>query len=720
MSVIREAVFIQDRNNSVLDVYSNKVFRIVVLLVPLFFLCGNATMTFMYYNGMYPTVNGAAMWFSNAVDILYLLIAIYLVRTSYGPDGLLIPNKLAAAKMVLMIMVVVQWNLNSYICPFRDFWAYAPLFVVVEAFFFDVKLVSWSTLLILVSMFISWLTNGAALLPVRDEFYYLNLTFREICLAFTLLSINFITGFGKVFIIEMISTRDKEREIMEKSLAYEREARMKSDFLANMSHEIRTPMNAVIGMAELAMREEMTSAAKDCIVQIQKSGRNLLNIINDILDYSKIESGKMEIVPERYEPSVEINDIANVLATRVGEKDLNLYFVVDPCIPRVLLGDAMRIRQVIINLVNNAIKFTQNGSVGVILQCKNTDPDEVNITYHIRDTGIGIRKEDMDKLFVSFQQVDSRRNRTEEGTGLGLAISQSLVEAMGGVIGVESEYGRGSDFWFSIPQKVLDSAPGFAVTDPGSKRAVLISNDHFDISVFRDDMNSLGVGFAGINSTDEYKPLTGIRDYLFFAAEQYDDKIGEFLDRNPDIMGIVNIGYNSGFKPDRGNLYVLRCPVSTPGIVKLLNNETSGLRESEEEGAYSANFSAPTAKVLIVDDNEINIAITEGLLSEMDMIIDSATGGAEAVSKAEKEHYDIILMDHMMPEVDGVDATKMIRENIKENEPVIIALSANAVEEARKLFFEAGMNDFVAKPVDVKDLVSKIRKWLPEEKIEKK
>ncbi|MBR5338000.1 MAG: response regulator [Lachnospiraceae bacterium] len=715
-----EATDKPSKNISVLDEYSNKVFKLVLLIVPIFFICGNITMTILHYNGSYPDINDIALWCANTVDVCYMAIAIYLIKTSYDEAGFLIPRKLKAAKMILMFMVVLQWNMNSYICPFTDFWAYAPLFVIVVAFFFDMRLVGLTTMLIIVSLLISWGINGNRLLPAHDPFFTLNLIFRGVCLVFTLLSVNIVTWFGKVFIIEAVAFREKEREMREISMEYEREVRMKSDFLANMSHEIRTPMNAVIGMAEIAMRENLPPNAVDCLTQIQKSGRNLLNIINDILDFSKIESGKMEIVPERYEPSSELNDISNVLATRVGDKNLKLYFIVDPDIPHALEGDAMRIRQVIINLANNAIKFTQEGSVGVTVTCENKGEDEVSLTFHIKDTGIGIMEEDVEKIFTSFQQVDSRRNRSVEGTGLGLAISKRLVEAMGGSIGLETKYGEGSDFWFTIPQKVLDPQPDIKITDQFWRRGLVINDDPPRVGLFKDILENIGMSVEIMTDTGGYRPATGYKDYLFFDYRRYTEGIHEFLEDNPDVTGIALIEFNSSFKSDLPNLRTLRRPVATPKIERLLfeDKETDGPAFDVEE-AYSANFTAPNAKILIVDDNEINIAITEGLLSLLNMNVDSAMSGKEAIDKIGREDYDIVLMDHMMPEMDGVDATKIIRRTKSEDELVIIALSANAIAEAQKMFLESGMNDFVAKPIDIKVLVSKIKKWLPEEKIVK-
>ena len=703
---------------SVLDEYSNRVFKLVVLIVPIFFLGGNGTMSVLHYIlGWYPAINETAMWISNAIDIIYMIIAIWLVRHSYGPDGLLIPKNLYMAKWILMFMVVMQWNINSYVCPFEDFWAFAPLFVIIQAFFFDVKLVRLSTALILTSMFISWIINGENLLPARNEFFYLNLIFRIVGLAFTLLSINIVAWFGKVFIIEVVASREKERLLQEQSAELEREARMKSDFLANMSHEIRTPMNAVIGMAEIAMREEVSPGARDCLTQIQKSGRNLLNIINDILDYSKIESGKMEIIPERYEPASELNDILSILFTRVGDKPLEVVVVTDTKLPHVLYGDYMRIRQVLINLANNAIKFTNEGRVIVRLECENTGEDSVLIKFHIEDTGIGIKKEDIDRLFTSFTQVDSRRNRSVEGTGLGLAISQKLVEAMGGEIGVDSVYGEGSDFWFTVPQKVLDHSYDCEIEDAADKCAILLNSSEARAELFKDQMSSFGVESARIGSLDEYES-SGKKEYLFIELPEYDDSKRSFLDAHPDVTGVILVEFDSDFNPDRPDILTLRRPISTLGFVRVLNNKSDIDRSAEVQDGYSINYTAPDAKILVVDDNEINITVVGGLLAPMEIKIDSALSGKEAIEKVTANDYDIVLMDHMMPGMDGVDTTKIIREMLPNKQDlVIIALSANAMESSRQMFLEAGMDDFIAKPVEIKELVSKLKKWLPDEKV---
>ncbi|MBQ9437688.1 MAG: response regulator [Lachnospiraceae bacterium] len=524
---------------------------------------------------------------------------------------------------------------------------------------------------------------------------------------------------GTIFILhDATEGIQKMRAMEEANRELERAAKMKSDFLANMSHEIRTPMNAVIGMAEIALREELPVSVVDYLNQIKNSGHNLLNIINDILDFSKIEAGKMEIFPEKYEPMSELNDIANVLATRIQGKNLELFMTVDPGIPCSLVGDIMRIRQVLINLANNAIKFTKEGIVHIQISGIQTSEEEVALTFDVIDTGQGIKQEDLDKLFVSFQQVDSKRNRTVEGTGLGLAISERLCTAMGGSIGVQSVYGKGSDFYFTIPQKVADPTPGLIVEN-AKEKFVFFLNEKLDmIEMFLEELSKLGVEGKSIQSPAEYVP-TGKKDYAFFELEHYDEEIRAFLDQNPECVGIVLVDFDSDFLPQQENLRVMRRPETTLNLVHVLNDQEMQRLPSEDSAAFKIDFTAPEAKILIVDDNAINITIAEGLLRPLQAQCDSALSGEDAIAKVKRNTYDIILMDHMMPEMDGMETTDKIRKEIPSaaNTP-IIALTANVMEGVRDMFIKGGMNDFVGKPVDIKELITKVRQWLPPEKIQ--
>ena len=525
-------------------------------------------------------------------------------------------------------------------------------------------------------------------------------------------------GLGTIYILhDTTETIMKLRAMEQANIELERAAKMKSDFLANMSHEIRTPMNAVIGMTEIAMREKLPPHVMDYLAQIQNSGRNLLNIINDILDFSKIEAGKMEIIPERYEPLSEINDIANVLATRIGEKNLELYVTADTNIPHALMGDAMRIRQILINLANNAIKFTKEGFVHIQILCEQKSEDEVLLTYHVIDTGQGIKKEDMEKLFESFQQVDSKRNRSVEGTGLGLAISKSLCKAMGGNIGVTSEYGKGSDFYFTIPQKILEPELELVVEDADQKHAFCLNENRMLTGEFLAEMERLGVDGKVISSLDDYTP-TGGKDYLLFVESDYDEEVQDFLERYSECTGVILIDFDSAFKAKQPNLRAMRRPETTLGMVMVLNDKEASKQYKTDKETFVIDFIAPEAKILIVDDNAINITIAEGLLKPLKAQCFSALSGKEAVEMVEKEQFDLILMDHMMPQMDGIETTKVIRELIPSAaDTPILALTANAMEGVKEMFIKEGMNDFIAKPIDIQILAMKMKQWLPEDKI---
>ncbi len=495
----------------------------------------------------------------------------------------------------------------------------------------------------------------------------------------------------------------------------ERASKMKSDFLANMSHEIRTPMNSVIGMTEIALREKDNKDISDYLRQIQSSGHNLLNIINDILDYSKIESGKMEIIDEEYIPFFDLIDIANVLSTRIGEKNLELFLLVKDPLPHVLLGDAMRIRQVIINLGNNAIKFTREGSVVIELGCEKVSEDTVNLIFHIKDTGIGIKEEDICKLFISFQQLDSKRNRAVEGTGLGLAISQRLVMAMGGNIGVESKYGEGSDFWFTVPQKIVDDTDDITVINVDRKRAFVINDDPEMVKMFIYEMERLGVKGESVSRIEDYIP-TGNDDFIFIVHGYFDLHRQAFFRSHPDVRGIILVDFGASFNTDIPNVHPLYRPETTMGMVQILNEKYGGAIRDDGMN-FRIDYTAPDAKILVVDDNEVNLTILEGLLAPVDIKPDKAIDGKTAIEMVKNKEYDIVFMDHMMPEMDGIETTKAIREMTDIEQPVIIAVSANAMPEARKLFLDSGMEDFVAKPVDIRVLTTTVKKWLPSVKV---
>ncbi|MBQ6806606.1 MAG: PocR ligand-binding domain-containing protein [Lachnospiraceae bacterium] len=500
----------------------------------------------------------------------------------------------------------------------------------------------------------------------------------------------------------------------------EKAANMKSDFLANMSHEIRTPMNAVIGMAEMALREDLPDNAREYINEIKISGKTLLTIINDILDFSKIESGKMDVVPGEYEPMSVINDVTNIIMTRLENKDLEFILDIKPEIPNKLYGDSDRIKQVILNIVNNAVKFTRKGRV--ILKVDFTRVSEYILILHVSvtDTGIGIKKEDLSKLFQSFQQLDSKRNRNIEGTGLGLAICKRLLTLMGGHINVESEYGKGSRFSFSFPQRIVDSTPSISLeTEKQIVAATLIYNEFVEEEL-KHSIQRLGAECIELQKEDDLnsQKMEGV-SCLFVDTIHFSDNVKWFAETNPHIKVILIIGPNERANIELSNVRIVKKPVYTLNVAMIFNGEV--VHYEHEAGENVFDFIAPEAEILIIDDNAINLTVAEGLLEPLKMKIDTAVSGKQAIEKISKRKYDIIFMDHMMPELDGVETTHIIRRFFPQYDAIpIIALTANAVDGTMEMFIKEGMNDFVAKPIELKILVSKVKKWLPLEKVQKK
>lgn len=511
-----------------------------------------------------------------------------------------------------------------------------------------------------------------------------------------------------------------KHQIYLKNLELMKSSSMKSDFLANMSHEIRTPMNAVIGMAEMALREEISPAARNYISQIKSSGQTLLTIINDILDFSKIESGQMDINEVDYEPMSLINDISNIIMTRIGNKPLELTLDIVPDLPHELHGDNIRIKQIMVNLANNAIKFTQEGNVHLKVDFRNTEENGIMLQIDISDTGRGIKKEDMPKLFKSFQQLDSKRNRNIEGTGLGLAICKQLISLMGGKIQVKSVYGEGSTFSFVLPQKVVNKSPSIEMLQKDIVTAGLIRNGYIEEEI-EIDMPRFGAVYLSINSEEELSLLEG-KDvsYLFVEQPLFTARVQDFLKEHKEITGVVLVNFRAARSYAIPNVRVIKKPLYTLSIASIFKGEDVYSDCSQME-ADDFDFTAPEAEILVVDDNAINLTVVQGLLNPLDMNIETALSGKEAVTKIMEKRYDIIFMDHMMPEMDGVETTRVIRRMLGTNGQVpIIALTANVVDGTREMFISEGMDDFVTKPIEIRVIVSKLKQWLPKEKIIRK
>ncbi len=534
----------------------------------------------------------------------------------------------------------------------------------------------------------------------------------------------FIFGIIGCYIAEHLSLRSAM--LSEAVDDAENANKTKSDFLANMSHEIRTPMNAIVGMCELILRErDISETVREYCFNIQNSGRSLLSIINDILDFSKIESGKMELIEDEFNIASTLNDVINMAVTRKGNKKLDLVVHVDPDIPMELIGDEIRIRQIIINLVTNAIKYSDEGCVSIRVSQTKHDYG-INLSVSVADTGIGITEEDLEKLFSSFQQVDTKKNRSVEGTGLGLAISKRLITRMGGFINVFSEYGKGTEFRFVIPLKVKNPAPFISIKDADKIHAAgFIDFGKFSsqktAEEYRVLIDELGPGLHTdiklYGTMEELKKAAAENDFthLFAAREEYISE-ADFFSKASEKTEIIVVQDRTDAVDVPDGIKCMYKPFYILSVAAVFNHENI-LTNLNDRRNSNIRFVAPKARILVVDDNPINLKVAVGLMRPYHMQVITADSAKAAVSLLRSKDFHIVFMDHMMPETDGVEATKIIREMGDEyyRKLPIIALTANAVNGVREMFINAGMNDFIAKPIELSALDRTLKTWLPKE-----
>ncbi|MCL2743913.1 MAG: ATP-binding protein [Planctomycetaceae bacterium] len=521
---------------------------------------------------------------------------------------------------------------------------------------------------------------------------------------------------GKV--VGVVGSTDDVTETIKLQRALEDSNNAKSNFLANMSHEIRTPMNAILGMSELVLRENILPIAREYTNVIQQAGNNLVSIINDILDFSKIETGKLEIILEEYLLSSLLNDIIHIIKSRVYETRLRFVINVDNNIPNCFLGDVKRIRQVVLNLLSNAVKYTEKGFIYFSVEGSHADNDTFILRFKVEDSGMGIKPEDVEALFEKFTRFNLTKNRNIEGTGLGLAITQSLVKSMGGEIDVQSTYGKGSVFTAALPQKVLGTQKLAVVNEPEKKKVLIYERREILKESISCTMDGLGVCYKIVSDIPEFYENLTSKEYpfAFIASALYEDVKKKYPDFRTEAK-IILVAELGEMVADQ-NISILTSPIFSIPVANFLNGTYRNADNSVS--GYGVRFAAPTAKVFSVDDVETNLIVLEGLLKPYEMQVDSCSSSVKAIEMVKDVQYDLIFMDHMMPEIDGIEAVNRIRllgKDYPHLEKVpIVALTANAVFGTKEMLLDSGFDDFLAKPINMVDLNGVLDRWIPKEK----
>ncbi|MGN1085292.1 MAG: ATP-binding protein, partial [Lachnospiraceae bacterium] len=672
-----------------------------------------------------------------ATHLVILLVATILILALAGESFLLGWDK--GAVILLLLGVAGSWmvHITGKIPEDIRTWLYfilsmlgcffygihetsvfdlAPLMLVIILLFSFTEKYSFIRLCVLIYF----------LIMCYDFLFVLGSSFQLDSLSVTRTCIHLVLVFmGGQIVKKVMQAHNKEIKIADKRIAELEEVnRRTEDFLTNVSHELRTPINAVTGITAVMLKNEEDADKRKDIFSVQKAGYRLFSQIEDILDFTEIDTGRIQISEDAYMVSSIVNDIINGNWVSEREEMPELVFDIDAGIPSVLLGDGKKIKKILRHLIDNAIKFTKKGGIYVRVY---TLPKEygVNLCIRVSDTGIGMSEEELEKITERFYQSNGGRNRRAGGLGLGLSIVYGMVTALEGFMQIESSVGSGTTVSISIPQKVVDETPGIVVTNRKSLcLACFLRPEKYEVPEVREYYNEmishmvqgLDMSLHRISNSEELKKLISVYrlTHLFIGKEEYEEDATYFETLDKSIKVIV-IADSSFTLPQGSRIQLLKKPFYSLPITNILNANTP----EDMDLFRKTRMIFPDVNVLVVDDEPMNLMVAEGIFKDYQMNVTIAESGRKAIALCEEEDFDLIFLDHMMPEMDGVETLKQIRKIHVDSEKAltVIAFTANAVSGAREMFLREGFDEFVSKPIETLELEHILKKVLPKSSI---